>query len=223
MLVAAQAGPPALAGGLRLMAGPIVQDVTDHSAIIFWLTSRGAAMTLKYGLNQRQLDQIGVSDPAGQSQRARDQEHRIGLRNLRPAQNYFFEVLDQEGKRRASGQFQTEPSEYAQASRLKIIDGPVFEYLADTSAQIAWTTNSQSSTLIRYGTDPNDLRRTAQALWGEQTHRVEITALEPNTKYYFVVESSAGRDTGTMAKSAEGSFQTERPGEPALINIEPRR
>ncbi|HWC16588.1 MAG TPA: fibronectin type III domain-containing protein, partial [Terriglobales bacterium] len=131
------------------MAGPIVQDVTDHSATIFWLTSREAAMNLKYGFNQRQLDHNGTPETEAYSKRGGNQEHRIILKHLQPAQNYFFQVVEDDGQVRASGQFQTEPSEFAQVGRLKIIDGPVFEYLTDSSVQIAWTTNAPSSTLVR--------------------------------------------------------------------------
>ena len=218
-----QSVPPSPPGELRIMAGPIAQDVTDHSAMIFWLTSRAAAMNLKYGLNQRELDQTPSPETLGPEGQTADQQHRIVLKNLQPAQNYFFEILDEQGRTQAAGQFQTEPSEFAQAGKLKIIDGPVFEYLTETSVQIAWTTNAQSSTLIRYGTDPNDLRKTAPAPWGQETHRVEIKGLDPDTKYYFVAESAQARDSGTMAKSAAGSFRTERSGEAAITNIAPRR
>jgi phosphodiesterase/alkaline phosphatase D-like protein len=218
-----QSGAPSLTGELRIMAGPIAQDVTDHSAMIFWLTSREAAMNLKYGLNQRELDQTGTPETPEPRGRNAGQQHQIVLKNLQPAQNYFFEILDEQRRAQATGQFQTEPSEFAQMGKLKIIDGPVFEYLTETSVQIAWTTNAQSSTLVRYGTDPNDLRKAAPAPWGQETHRVEITGLDPDTKYYFVVESAQARDSGTMAKSAAGSFRTERQGEAALTNIAPRR
>jgi phosphodiesterase/alkaline phosphatase D-like protein len=204
------------------MAGPIAQNITDHSATVFWLTSRETPMTLKYGLSESHLDQVGVLEPLVAGENG-NQEHRVKLQHLQPDSTYFFEVLGQNGQVRASGQFQTEPSEYAQVGLLKIVDGPVFEYLDATSVQIAWTTSAQSSTLIRYGTDPNNLRKTLQAPWGQETHRVEITGLEPNTTYYFVVESAQARDSGTMAKSAEGSFRTEYQGEAALTNIEPRR
>lgn len=204
------------------MAGPIAQNVTDHSATIFWLTSREAPMNLKYGLSEAHLDQLGTAEPTVAAESG-NQEHRVGLKNLQPDENYFFEILDTNGGTLAHGQFQTEPSEYAQVGRLKIVDGPVFEYLDSSSVEIAWTTNAQSSTLIRYGTDPNDLRKTVQAPWGQETHRVQITGLEPNTAYYFVIESAQARDSGTMAKSAEGSFRTEWQGEAALTHIEPRR
>jgi phosphodiesterase/alkaline phosphatase D-like protein len=204
------------------MAGPIAQNVTDHTATIFWLTSREAPMALKYGLSGSHLDQVGTAEPPVAGQNG-NQEHRIKLQNLQPDTTYFFHVLGQDGQVRFSGQFQTDPSEYAQVGLLKVVDGPVFEYLDATSVQIAWTTSSPSSSLVRYGIDPNNLRKTAQAPWGQETHRIEITGLEPNTTYYFVVESAQARDSGTMAKSAEGSFRTEYQGEAALTNIEPRR
>jgi phosphodiesterase/alkaline phosphatase D-like protein len=217
-----QPGPPSLSGDLRIMAGPIAQNVTDHSAMIFWLTSRDAAMTLKYGLTEKNLSQIATleSTPSGESA---NQEHRALLKNLQPDQTYFFQVLNDSGEVAASGQFQTEASEYAQLGLLRIVDGPVFEYLDSASVEIAWTTSAQSSTVIRYGIDPNDLRKTATAPWGQETHRVQISGLKPNTQYYFVVESAQARNTGTMAKSAEGSFRTENRGEAALTDIEPRR
>ena len=218
----AQSGPPSLSGQLRIMAGPIAQNVTDHSATIFWLTSRDARMTLKYGMTESRIDQVGTAEPLVTGENG-NQQHRVRLENLQPRQTYFYQVLGPDGQVRASGQFQTEPNQYAQIGMLEIVDGPVFEYLDATTVQIAWTTNAQSSTLVRYGTDPNDLRKTAQAPWGQETHRVEITHLEPNTTYYFVVESAQARDSGTMAKSAEGSFRTEYQGEAALTNIEPRR
>jgi phosphodiesterase/alkaline phosphatase D-like protein len=198
------------------MAGPVAQTVTDHSATIFWLTSRPAAMSLKYGLNQANLNQ---SAEAGENPK---QEHRAVLRNLQPDKTYFFQVLSDAGEVRASGQFQTEPSEYAQVGRLKIVDGPVFEYLDSSSVEMAWTTSAQSSTVVRYGIDPNNLRKTATAPWGQETHRVRISGLDPNTQYFFVVESAQARASGTMAKSAEGSFRTENQGEAALTNIEPK-
>jgi phosphodiesterase/alkaline phosphatase D-like protein len=216
-----QAGPPALGGELRIMAGPIAQRVTDHSAVVFWLTSREAEMNLKYGLNSDHLDQIGTLEAKAPGRS--NQEHRVLLKNLQSDETYFFQITNDVGQIMASGQFQTEPSEYAQGGKLRIVDGPVFEYLDSSSVEIAWTTSAQSSTLVRYGTDPNDLRKTATAPWGQETHRVQISGLEPNMQYYFVVESAEARDSGTMAKSAEGSFRTERQRETPLTNIEHKR
>lgn len=206
----------------KILAGPIAQNVTDHSATIFWITRENAPTRVNYGTDQDSMKQIATAAavPPGENG---EQEHRAQLENLSPDQNYYFVIPSDSGTTAARGQFQTEPSGYAQIGKLRITDGPVFEYIDGTSAQIAWTTNSPSSTLVRYGNDPNDLRKTAQAPWGKETHRVLIRNLKPNTRYYFVVESGDARGSGSMAKSAEGSFRTVEQGEAALRNIEPRR
>jgi phosphodiesterase/alkaline phosphatase D-like protein len=217
----AHSAPPSLSGDLRIMAGPIAQNVSDSSANIFWLTSRESRMTLKYGSAPLKLDHVVDADDSAGA--AGNRAYKAKLKGLQPNETYFFQIIDERGKPFASGEFQTEPREDTQPNRLKIIDGPVFEYLDSASVEIAWTTNAQSSTLVRYGTNPNNLRKTAQAPWGQETHRVTIPGLEPNTTYYFVVESGQASDSGTMAKSSEGSFRTEYAGEAALTNIAPRR
>jgi hypothetical protein len=77
--------------------------------------------------------------------------------------------------------------------------------------------------LVRFGEDPNALIKTAQAPWGQETHRVLLKDLKPNTTYYFVVESGEAKDYGTMAKSAEAQLTTPAEGEQALTNIVPKQ
>ena len=97
---------------------------------------------------------------------------------------------------------------------LQITKGPVLEMVGDTSAVIAWSTNVPGSTVLKYGTDPNNLSQTAEAPWGNTTHRVTLKSLQPNTTYYFQVESAQGQGTGTGALSKQDSFQTVASGAP---------
>lgn len=46
---------------------------------------------------------------------------------------------------------------------MQITKGPVLEMVGDTSAVIAWSTNVPGSTVVKYGTDPNNLTQTAEA------------------------------------------------------------
>ena len=98
------------------------------------------------------------------------------------------------------------------AQNLQISKGPVLEMVGDNSAVIAWSTNVAGSTVLKYGTDPNNLTQTAQAPWGETTHRVTLSGLQPNTTYYFQVESGQAQGTGTGALSKVDSFQTVAQG-----------
>jgi phosphodiesterase/alkaline phosphatase D-like protein len=96
----------------------------------------------------------------------------------------------------------------------RITAGPRIEQVTNTGATIAWTTNTGGSSVIRYGTDPNHLDRTAESPYADrehrdyQTHRVELKNLRPNTTYYYRVISGQGEGTGTSDRSRVEEFRT---------------
>lgn len=92
---------------------------------------------------------------------------------------------------------------------VKITQGPVVENVTDSTAIIAWSTNVNAGTTLRYGEDPDNLDKTAQMPWGGFTHRVFLENLKPGTKYYFQAESAQGQGTGTKATAELKSFQTQ--------------
>lgn len=91
---------------------------------------------------------------------------------------------------------------------VQITNGPTVEHVDNNSAIVAWSTNTNASTLLKYGTDPNNLTQTAQAPWGGVTHRLTINNLQPNTTYYFQVTSGQAQGTGTSAMSNVSQFKT---------------
>ncbi len=101
------------------------------------------------------------------------------------------------------------------AQALKIINGPRVEGTGDSWAVIAWTTNTGGSSILRYGTDKNNLNETAEAPYADneastkQTHRIHLKNLKPNTTYYYMVDSGQGEGTGTEAKSPVSEFHTK--------------
>ena len=86
---------------------------------------------------------------------------------------------------------------------LQITSGPVIESADDHSATIAWSTNRRGSSRVTYGTDPNNLTQLGEAPWGQGglTHRVELKNLQPNTTYYFRVETGQAQGTGGEVES----------------------
>jgi phosphodiesterase/alkaline phosphatase D-like protein len=98
------------------------------------------------------------------------------------------------------------------SNAVQITNGPVVENVTDTTAQIAWSTNVNAGTTLRYGTDPSHLDLAAGMPWGGLTHRVTLKDLKPNTTYYFRAESSQGQGTGTQAQTEQSSFQTKQAG-----------
>jgi phosphodiesterase/alkaline phosphatase D-like protein len=94
----------------------------------------------------------------------------------------------------------------AQQGQITVIAGPIPQNVTDTQATIWWETSSPAATIIKYGTDQNNLNQTAQQPWGNQSHSVQLSNLQPNTTYYFQVQ----RPSGEVLKS--GSFQTQSNG-----------
>lgn len=107
------------------------------------------------------------------------------------------------------------PSQAGQA--VQINNGPVIERAESNSATIAWSTNQPSSSRIWYGTDKNNLTQLAESPYSSgDTHRVEIKNLQPNTTYYFHLES----ERGTSEAEGQGvmSFHTPARGQAAVAN-----
>lgn len=102
---------------------------------------------------------------------------------------------------------------------VKIINGPRVEGTGDTWAVLAWTTDAGGSSIVHYGTSANSLTQTAESPYsgasvhqGKVTHRVHLQNLQPNTTYYYMVDSGQGSGTGTEAKSGILNFQTKPAG-----------
>lgn len=108
------------------------------------------------------------------------------------------------------GQTVSTPGETSsEIDAVQITHGPVVENITDTTAVIAWSTNVNAGTVLRYGTDPHHLDQTAGMPWGGLTHRVNLKDLKPGTTYYFQAESNEGQGTGTAAQARVASFQTK--------------
>lgn len=93
-----------------------------------------------------------------------------------------------------------------------ITNGPIAEYLADTSASIAWSTRGSAQMAIRIGTDPDHLDKTVEAAQKGRgrCHHARIDGLNPDTTYYFQVVD------GDRAVGEPGVFKTLSSGAPPL-------
>jgi hypothetical protein len=101
----------------------------------------------------------------------------------------------------------------AHAQAVKIVKGPVVEWVGEKTAVIAWSTNVRSSTTIRYGTNPSALNEQKTAPYEGPTHRVHLNNLNPSTKYYYMLDDAKGQGTGTEAKSQVYEFETVAKGQ----------
>jgi phosphodiesterase/alkaline phosphatase D-like protein len=214
---------------LTITDGPRVEYVGHDKAEIAWTTSTGGSSVIRYGTNPNSLNQTAQSaysnsdaSPAGQHA-----VHRVTVKNLQPNTTYYFMVDSGQGQgtgteaKSSIGQFTTKPEGGGQTpgggqGALQITDGPRVEYTSRDTAEIAWTTSTGGSSIVHYGTDPNNLSQTAQNSYNSAvasgqhvTHRVRITGLQPNTTYYFAVDSGQGQGSGTEVKSPVAQFKTK--------------
>ena len=91
---------------------------------------------------------------------------------------------------------------------VSITNGPVAEFISDSSATIGWTASKSGSMSIKYGPDRDHMDQTAQAVPGSNgaSHHVHLQQLAPSTRYFFQVLED-GQPVGGV-----GTFQTTAPG-----------
>jgi phosphodiesterase/alkaline phosphatase D-like protein len=183
----------------EITKGPTVEHTSASDAVIAWSTNVPASAVVKYGTDRSNLSQTAQAAWGGTT-------HRVTLKNLQPGKTYYYQVTSAQGQGTGTGdigaiqQFTT-PGAGAQASnaggkpdKLHITNGPAVEHVADTNAMVTWTTDLPSSSIVKYGTDRNNLSQTAEEAWGATTHRVQLKNLKPGTQYYFVVHSAQGKN-----------------------------
>ena len=103
------------------------------------------------------------------------------------------------------------------ASSVRITRGPELESAKDGIAIIRWTSTNPGGTdehfgVVHYGTDPEHLSQTAKSpVRLNQNHastvfRVRVDGLQPQTTYYYSVDSMQGNGKSDRVKSAVNHF-----------------
>jgi hypothetical protein len=209
---AAAAAKAAAPGTLRVVAGPIPQRLQNKSAYIWWETDQPVAnQVIKYGTNQGNLDQTATDSGQHQS-------HHVAINNLQPNAQYYVAVIGPNGQPLTMSSFKTEPEGYWTTNKFRLQYGPTVEYLTPNRAQVAWATTMPTATdIVRYGSSPAAMPQVVQAANKTGNHRAQLTGLQPNTQYWFQVESTQ-QGTGAKTMSDAFPFQTLNTGE-APLNI----
>jgi len=208
---------------VQITNGPVVEGVGDSWAVVAWTTNEGSSSVLHYGTDQNNLSQTAQQDYQ-KSDSSQGANHRVRMDNLQPGTKYYFKVDSGQGQQSGStassgvGQFTTKQAgQEASTGNLQITRTPSVPRIGDTWAVVTWMTSAGASSVVRYGTDANNLSQTAQAPYAqganETRHRVRITGLQPNTTYYFAVDSGQGQGTGTAAASDIRQFTTRPQGQ----------
>jgi hypothetical protein len=86
--------------------------------------------------------------------------------------------------------------------------GPYLQQGTPTNIIVRWRTSRNTASLIRYGTNLSDLNQIAEEPAAKSEHQLKLTDLLPNTRYYYMVESSEN----TLAEGPEYFFVTSPSG-----------
>src|SRR5437660_8886169 len=109
------------------------------------------------------------------------------------------------------------PAPLQAQQQVRITGGPTLDTVNSNSVFITWSTSLPSSSRVWWSKDKNNLTHLAEGPESGQTnHRVEILNLEPNTTYYFTVES--GQTRGTKAEN-----EAETPSVYSFTTVAPRQ
>lgn len=81
--------PPA--NEVKITSGPVVESVTDTTAVIAWSTNVNAGTVLHYGTDPNRLDQSAGMPWGGLT-------HRVDLNDLKPDTKYYFKAESAQGQ-----------------------------------------------------------------------------------------------------------------------------
>jgi hypothetical protein len=70
---------------VQITNGPVVESVTDTTAVIAWSTNVSAGTVLRYGTDRNHLDQTASMPWGGLT-------HRVNLKDLTPGTTYYFQA-----------------------------------------------------------------------------------------------------------------------------------
>lgn len=128
----------------------------------------------------------------------------LDLNSLAPGTNYEFIVQSVcsggTSVFSTSGWFST----LAGTSTVTLIRGPYLTVSTSSGIQIQWRTSTATNSEVKYGSSPSTLINTITDLNSSIEHSVNVSALSPNTKYYY----SIGPVGSVLQSGIDNSFLT---------------
>lgn len=142
----------------------------------------------------------------------------------------FAQTKNQEEKQESKAQQAQKADNDANNPKgnITIINGPNVSP-QDTSATITWTTSGNAATIVKYGTNANDLSQKSAQAGGERNHSVTLSSLTPGTTYHYAIMTDDNtvrqrgefKTTGTASASASTSGAAASNGSSVSITSGP--
>ncbi len=214
----AQAVPSAGANGTLAVLSPndaspptpsnvSATNISTTGATIRWTTTEASSSQVEYGVSS-QYGTLSTLDSRLVT------VHLLRLTGLTPGATYHIRARssDAEGNQGVSSDFsfQTAPP----ATDRPVITGVTVSRVGSHGATISWATDTFSDTQINYGRTPDCDSSTTLNASTVAMHAQSLSALQPDTIYYFRVLS---RNEAGLAVSETHSFNTAAAGTGSLV------
>jgi len=167
----------------QIIGRPLVQDITDKSAVINWNTDESSSTMVVLGTQSDDLNRVEASSNF-------TAEHQLAITGLLPDTTYFYKVqsVDLAGNLSDSGVSSFSTYANYDGSELQIISGPIVERLTGNSITLSWLTNQNSDS--RLVCESTNGQSEVNRLKLEKNHIVTLTGLQFNTAYRCTIYST---------------------------------
>jgi len=180
---------------------PMVIDISDTHATVIWTTDEASTSGVSY--NDGSQYHV-VSDGNYVKQ------HSMPLADLTPETTYTLTVSSTD--RHGNGPTTSLPISFTTLSTPDttapiIIGSPLIQNITHQSVVIRWDTSEPATTRLVIGTSANALDQIETKNGLNTFHNLPVTGLQPDTIYYFQVQTSDAE--GNLAMSEIMSFRTK--------------
>ena len=199
----------------NILLGPIVIDLTDTTARVIWTTDEDATSDVSF--NDGSVFQVLNNDNLSRF-------HSVPLVGLTENTTYHLTVssLDSNNNGPALSQTMTfTTAANPDTNAPHIIGRPLVENITDQSAMIRWQTDESASTIAFLGTSESILDREQSASELSNQHELIVTKLNPDTIYYYQVQSSDIANNQTTSNIFSFKTKVEPPTSQMTIRTGP--
>ncbi|MEW6752887.1 MAG: fibronectin type III domain-containing protein [Candidatus Latescibacterota bacterium] len=185
----------------RVVAGPAATGITPDRALIQWTTDEASSSQVEFGLR------ADLTDASLRSDAGLVRQHAVLLTDLSAATTYYYRIGSADAAGNASlprsAQFRTLVAPDTLGPRF--VTDPLPAGITQDQAQVQWTTDEVSSSVVEYGLTA------ALGLFRQQPesvtqHVVVLAGLLPDTTYHFRAYSVDPSGNPSLARP--GQFRT---------------
>lgn len=166
-----------------LIGRPLVQDISDNSAVISWQTDESSSTRILVGTQSNALNRIETSNDFLTA-------HQLTLSGLNANTRYYFSAqsTDLAGNTTTSVVLSFTTRAQSDAARLEIITGPIIERLTGNTMTLSWRTNLNADTRL-VCESANGISE-VNKIDLQKNHLITLTGLEFNTGYRCAIYST---------------------------------